>query len=286
MVNSIKPPPLDIGDLTLIKLLVSERQNGPNKNFFNGIQAKWKTRVQDYINNKGNPELISPWFNEQCLTEVSKTFQNLYKSPSQHSVQKPILDKLRNQGLNYCPSCGESGTPNTLDHYLPKSTYPEFSVTIANLCPMCDKCQTEKRDKTLNNVLQRLFLHPYFDEFLKLQVLTLTISPPYENPKSFELLPHSQLSPEQQELVGRHIYELKIGKRFSHFFRDEYMRLKKLTKAIRDNRQNVIEQITIFSNHHRNKSINSWDHIFYDGVLQNADLMSYLENSKEIQNVQ
>src|SRR3546814_3004594 len=50
--------------------------------------------------------------------------------------------------LNHCPACGEPGTPNTLDHYLPKGRYPHFCVTPLNLFPMCDACQQAKGEKT------------------------------------------------------------------------------------------------------------------------------------------
>jgi len=63
-----------------------------------------------------------------------------------------------------CPFCGVSEA-GTLDHYLPKESYPEFSVLAWNLVPSCAKCNTRKRTLIVDDGTDvRLFLHPYFDD--------------------------------------------------------------------------------------------------------------------------
>ncbi|HEL5401828.1 TPA: hypothetical protein UOJ25_001943 [Stenotrophomonas maltophilia] len=60
-----------------------------------------------------------------------------------------------------CPYCG-LGQATTLDHYLPKSRFPQFSVSVCNLVPSCRDCQSKKgRDYALHKSSQTL--HPYFD---------------------------------------------------------------------------------------------------------------------------
>lgn len=60
-----------------------------------------------------------------------------------------------------CPYCG-LGQATTLDHYLPKSRFPQFSVSVCNLVPSCRDCQSKKgRDYALHKFTQTL--HPYFD---------------------------------------------------------------------------------------------------------------------------
>jgi hypothetical protein len=61
-----------------------------------------------------------------------------------------------------CPYCG-FGRATTLDHYLPKSRYPQFSVTPDNLIPACKDCQSKKgRHVASTGAAQTL--HPYFDD--------------------------------------------------------------------------------------------------------------------------
>lgn len=60
-----------------------------------------------------------------------------------------------------CPFCG-IGTVNTLDHYLPKTWFPIFSVTPNNLVPSCQWCQGEKLESYPKTEEEQL-IHPYFD---------------------------------------------------------------------------------------------------------------------------
>ncbi len=72
-------------------------------------------------------------------------------------------DLLKRISVARCPFCGISES-STLDHYLPKEKYPEFSVFPKNLVPSCAVCNTRKRDRILDvgtNV--RMFLHPCYD---------------------------------------------------------------------------------------------------------------------------
>lgn len=62
-----------------------------------------------------------------------------------------------------CPFCGISES-STLDHYLPKEQYPEFSIFPKNLVPSCAACNTRKRNRILDEGTGvRMFLHPCYD---------------------------------------------------------------------------------------------------------------------------
>lgn len=72
-------------------------------------------------------------------------------------------DLLKRISVARCPSCGISES-STLDHYLPKEQYPEFSVFPKNLVPSCAVCNTRKRDRILDEGTNvRMFLHPCYD---------------------------------------------------------------------------------------------------------------------------
>ncbi len=257
--------------------VINQRRGGHNAQFFTDFKADWKTRVQAYLAASGDPTVIKPC---QAVLLHSKKFQNLYLNPAEDSVQRPMLATLRSRELQLCPACGEDGTPNTLDHYLPKQTYPEFSITAYNLFPMCDICQGEKSTDTVNDSNERLFLHPYFDQFIDCQVLYLQIEQPYEAPATIALTPHPGLEPEQTALVARHLKHLAISTRYHHFFKDEYLRLLRLVNTIRQKGQDVTSSLELFSQHALSKSINSWGHVFYSGVLANPGLMEYLQQGK------
>ena len=269
------PCPTTDDDL-FIDSLVAHGQIGADAAFFLKIKSDWKLRANAYLKARGDPCLLVPW---PEMAAQGKTLENLYSSqPPIHSAQKPILDSLRTKELQFCPACGEDGTPNTLDHYLPKKKYPEFSVISRNLFPMCDICQGKKGSKTVNEANQRLFLHPYFDDFTALSVVRLVIGRPFDSPNSFAIQPHPVLTVDQSALISRHLKELCISSRYEQFFKSEYIRLKRLVSRARNKEQDVRERITGFHAYALDKSTNSWGAIFYQGVLDDADLMTFLEH--------
>lgn len=207
------------------------------------------------------------------------SFLNLYISPTEGSVQGSMLATLRDHDLSICPACGEAGAPNTLDHYLPKGKYPHFCVTPYNLFPMCDACQTNKKEKTGDAANPRFFLHPYFDVFLANQVLQLSINAPFATP-TFDLEPVAGLTPEETSLVRRHVEELGIVSRYARFFRNEYQRLLRTSHKLRAADLDVAGNLTVFRDTAATPTPNAWQHIFYAAVLANAALVDYITNGE------
>ena len=82
-------------------------------------------------------------------------------------------DLLKRICVARCPFCGISES-STLDHYLPKEQYPEYSVFPNNLVPSCGICNTLKRDLILDEETSvRLFLHPCYDLIPNVEFLTV-----------------------------------------------------------------------------------------------------------------
>lgn len=80
------------------------------------------------------------------------------------STGRAIYNRIMASPVNQrCPLCG-IGTVNTLDHYLPKTHFPVFSVTPNNLVPACTWCQGEKLEY-YSETRGGQILHPYFDDF-------------------------------------------------------------------------------------------------------------------------
>lgn len=272
-----RQPEPNTDPIAYLDAIVDERQNGVHATFFDGIREEWKERASEYRREFGNPEVIKPW---NAVAGRKLTFNNLYLSPSAGSIQGGVIATLRARTLQLCPACGEEGAPNTLDHYLPKELYPEFSILPQNLLPMCDGCQGKKKSKTVDAANQRMFIHAYYDNFVNQQIVSLTIGEPYGAPASIDLLPTAGLSAEEAALVSRHVAELEIINRYHHFFRDEHLRLMRLVNNLRRTEQNVQQQVRNFRDWTALRSVNSWPHIFYSGVLANPDLMEFLEHGQ------
>lgn len=96
------------------------------------------------------------------------TKEELKQVYSDHMVgpTKParkIYDLLLSRApLGKCPFCG-FGHARTLDHYLPKTKYPQLSVVPLNLVPSCRDCNTGK-STSIATTEETQSLHPYFDQ--------------------------------------------------------------------------------------------------------------------------
>jgi hypothetical protein len=111
---------------------------------------------------------------EDAAPEVGELDEALLTSPQKDALRHAFTtetepmralrsDLLQRLSVARCPFCG-IGESSTLDHYLPKEQYPEFSIFPKNLVPSCAVCNTRKRDRILikgTNV--RMFLHPCYD---------------------------------------------------------------------------------------------------------------------------
>lgn len=262
--------------VALIDEVVKERALGSNAAYFSGIHIGWRALVAEYVTNQGSPELIQAW---PLAAANSGVFKNLYAYSDEKYCHVRIIKGLRERTLDYCPACGEDGTPNTLDHYLPQKVYPEYAISPINLSPMCDICQGHKLEKTVDGDGGRIFLHPYFDTFLAHRVLEVEIAAPFESP-TFSLNVVSSVLAPNRDVVARHIAELKLHARYATFLEKEYIRLLRLCADSREVGVDVRLQLPIWARNAKRKAENSWNHILYASVLGNQALVIYLAEGK------
>ncbi|MGC4749021.1 HNH endonuclease [Micromonospora sp. DT201] len=64
-----------------------------------------------------------------------------------------------------CPLCGQRSV-STLDHHLPKSSFPALAVDPLNLVPACSDCNKAK-SSSIPVSRHEETLHPYFDDIEK-----------------------------------------------------------------------------------------------------------------------
>lgn len=72
-----------------------------------------------------------------------------------------IRDEILSGAEGLCPLCGR-GSAVSLDHFLPRSKFPELTVFSLNLVPCCNRCNMLKGDQFRRHDGAR-FLHAYFD---------------------------------------------------------------------------------------------------------------------------
>lgn len=73
-----------------------------------------------------------------------------------------------------CPNCTINDSCQ-LDHYVPKGSFPEFSVNPLNLIPCCSRCNLKKEDRWLDAGKTPVFLNLYLDSLPQEQYLFVHI---------------------------------------------------------------------------------------------------------------
>lgn len=90
---------------------------------------------------------------------LSSNYEVMKNSPATRDVRGQIL---RGAHKGRCPLCGQ-GVATTLDHYLPRAKFPEFSVFPLNLIPTCLPCNVAKREVYEENG-EAVIIHAYLDD--------------------------------------------------------------------------------------------------------------------------
>lgn len=122
-----------------------------------GVSTQIKKAYREYVLKKGSPSIVPISLNAAQRAD----FENAYSN-------KPIgaglswISGLYINGLNSCPFCGGDGA-RTIEHYLPQTSYPEFSVYSLNLLPSCGSCNSKRNSLNAYGATTSP-LHPYFDK--------------------------------------------------------------------------------------------------------------------------
>lgn len=277
MVVRVVAPILDESEF--FSNVIEQRKKGYNKAYFESISKGWLERLEAYNSYGGDPTKLSASI---VKVDDKDKFINLYSDTSKGNFHAPLIYRLRRPTprLSLCPACGEEGTPNTLDHYLPKDKFPEFSIHLMNLVPMCDTCQGIKLESFVDSSGQKKYLHPYFDAIAQ-SVMTIRIEPPFAAPTRFELIVESTLPSALAAQVTRHLIGLSLASRLEDYCQKKYSHLLKLIAFHRTHpTQDVSALLAHFIFMAEQIAINSWPAVFYRSVLANDSLLEYLRNGK------
>lgn len=117
--------------------------------------------------------------------------------------------------ISTCQNCTVDSA-NSLDHILPKSSYPEFIVNPLNLFPCCTTCNSHKLDAIENDSGQK-FLNLYLDDLTKIQYLFLEISLDENKELDFSYYlenPDNKISQEFFSVIENHYNKLHLFERF------------------------------------------------------------------------
>jgi 5-methylcytosine-specific restriction endonuclease McrA len=130
---------------------------------------------------------------------------------------KRLLERMRlslpEEHLELCPYCSLDSTYQ-LDHFLPKSQYPEFSLYGPNLLPICGRCNQIKSKSIATNAGQRIFVIPSDDLFLREDLLLARLVMEPVPRFTFLVDPAAPLTEGERAQVKRHFDRLQLASRY------------------------------------------------------------------------
>lgn len=132
---------------------------------------------------------------------------------------RKIYDALLNAAKEKCPFCGGIGTPRNLDHFLPKTHFPQFSVLPHNLIPSCRDCNMDGKGQAFATNEEDQIIHPYADKdiFFSEQWIFATYHEGNgTKPGEFEYytLPPVNWSAVDKVRVRKHFKDFSLAKRY------------------------------------------------------------------------
>lgn len=170
-------------------------------------------RYEEYIK-------VAPHFEQLVVSnEISEDFKDILEYVFDHdSIFKNTKDKIKEDYTKIDPRCCicRISPANTLDHYLSKSEFPEYTLFPPNLVPWCSDCNNIKRAGFLDENGDRKFLHLYFDSVIEQPVLIFCFSYKNKQFNTFYMVDES-VEGEVYDIYRRQFTQLNLGKRMKDY---------------------------------------------------------------------
>ena len=173
----------------------------------------------------------------------------------------------------YCGGCGEMVVDDaigSLDHFLPKSRFPVFSVFPVNLVPACDVCNKGMGSRFPTDPSHQP-LHPYFDAPRFFDVKWTTAAVEEQNPPivNFDVSPPDAWSEGDKQRVSQHFDNCKLRGRYRG-------KVNSRISSIIDQRKNAHRDLTVaqFREGLRDVAdnpvlpINGWERTLYHALAE------------------
>lgn len=174
-----------------------------------------------------------------------------------------------------CQNCTMNEV-NSLDHFIPKEQFPEFSVNPKNLFPCCSRCNSYKGDKWRDTGV-RTSLNLYIDELPDVQYLFVNaeIGNNYIETE-FYLDNRQGIDADLFTLISNHYTDLHLLERFSEGADDVITSFKNILNSARDN-------LSLLDTRNLAKSIlekdriafgfNYWQSVLKNELIDNDDFL-------------
>ncbi len=213
---------------------------------------------------KGDSNELYKMLPSSAYSELIKLYKNNVSKEGR--PLRAFYDKLKTSvDFNRCPYCGRVTTNITIDHFLPKSIYSQFSVTPINLVPSCSDCNKNKSDKAF---IQRtdLLPHPYFNDYNQEEWLFAKVVQIPNAPFSicYECKPNESYEDYEINTINNHFTTFKLQEYFGNLAATEISRyFKKYSRISKDPNNNLQDIFREKSDFILEENKNDWQGVLY-----------------------
>ena len=257
---------------------IVDEKNNPGKTILTNIKARIENSYNQYLDRFD--ELEAKASSEFTDTEVEEKsyLQGCYSSLTKSSkiVKAAIYESQPDVLKTFCPFC-LLDKPKTLDHYVGKKEFPEYSFLIKNLIPCCYDCNQTKGDIWRVNSKRR-FIHFYNDDFFEHQFLFAELVIVQDTPTiEFSLKKPDELNDSNFQIIQWHFEDLKLIKQYKErcntLLSTKVETLKKSLK-IGITKQQLLSQLKASESDLANKfGVNYWKSAMFQCVANNINIL-------------
>lgn len=222
---------------------------------------------QASVNNLHSIVQVTNVNNIVSVDEMKKVYEQKLVKKGQPG--RKYYEKIRlSAANNICPLCNQR-TVTTLDHVLPKTSYPTFAVTPFNLIPACADCNKIK-DTYQPRTNEEEIIHPYYDNISSQQYLYSTVNE--ESPVSLDFYIKLSDPPTTiEKRLKKHFNLFRLNELYSSNSAEELSnisyRLAKLYDS--DGKDSISEYLKDeFESRYVNNK-NSWQTAMYNALYHN-----------------
>jgi len=231
--------------------------------------------------------MIESYEEELTVSSFSNDEKDLlidyYENPP--SDLKALIQARRNDHeLDCCPYCGYPFAPDTLDHFIPKDSWPEFSFLANNLIPQCRGCAPIKGDSYYCKQSGGcFFIHPIFSDLISRVSIRILIAFDRESSRPTFTAQCCVADANQAEVarIARHMKQVKIKSRVENYCDREFSHLKRQLKKRHFNVRDMLE-VSIRRKMDLNGPAIDWECALYQSIINDQLLIDFLHSFRPV----
>lgn len=277
-----KLTPYVIDDLQILKDL-SKKNSCASSPYLAHEFLIMKQQYETFNRNNGIPWLCSSAGIQDILAEKLE-YHYEKQSPK---VTFEFIKKIRKElSPKTCPMCGSMGV-STVDHYLPRADFPEWTIFSKNLVPACD-CNSRRSTTVCGSQPNERVLHPYFDDALENRLMSCHIWGDFQSP-NFDII--ALAAPNvHPDMVEFHLNEIVRKSNIINWLKDTWDGMRAVPSDVIENMEDdetvtsaqlIVKLNKLLGKYDRRyKTKNNWSSVFIHGILQNQNAIDWIVNQQ------